>query len=78
MESIWSTKWSCGAVSSKLMERGHPVRQRAQHAPSLGQRMFALRAQADSMSAIRNRDALSSLCFCRWKENHRLKSVPLI
>jgi hypothetical protein len=37
------------------MERGHPVRQRAQHAhhfPTEGP--FALCAQADRMSAIRN------------------------
>jgi hypothetical protein len=40
--------------SSSLMERGHPVRQRAQHAPApppILQMKFALRAQADRMSA---------------------------
>jgi hypothetical protein len=37
------------------MERGHPVRQRAQHAQphrAFVQRPFALRAQADRMSAL--------------------------
>jgi hypothetical protein len=40
------------------MERGHPVRQRAKHAPLhriLVQGMFALRAQADRMSALHHR-----------------------
>ena len=38
-----------------FMERGHPVRQRAQHARYLWtQGPFALRAQADRMSVIRD------------------------
>src|SRR5713226_5492963 len=39
------------------MERGHPVRQRAQHAQTCRRHLmgwFALRAQADRMSAIRS------------------------
>jgi hypothetical protein len=44
-------------TTAKNPDRGHPVRQRAKHAPnflneSLGT-LFALRAQADKMSAIR-------------------------
>jgi hypothetical protein len=40
------------------MERGHPVRRRAEPAPHLAlrsawERLFALRAQADKMSALR-------------------------
>ena len=46
--------------SSRSGERGHPVRQRAKLAQtSLEERLrngFALRAQADRMSALRNRD----------------------
>jgi hypothetical protein len=51
------------------MDRGHPVRQRARRAQlylSPVQRMFALRAQADRMSAIRNRlnrRSLAALIF---------------
>ena len=42
---------------AKKPDRGHPVRQRAKHALGLTERifgtLFALRAQADKMSAIR-------------------------
>jgi hypothetical protein len=40
-----------------MTERGHPVRQRAKHAQTYEEkyfgRLFALRAQADRMSALR-------------------------
>src|SRR6266436_4518271 len=45
---------SIESVAFSFVRRGHPVRQRAQHAHYLlGQGTFALRAQADRMSATR-------------------------
>jgi hypothetical protein len=46
------------SMISEPTDRGHPVRQRAPPAPILAERIrrvFALRAQADRMSAIRQR-----------------------
>jgi hypothetical protein len=44
-------------ASAKEPDRGHPVRQRAKHAPDLLKEsletLFALRAQADKVSVIR-------------------------
>jgi hypothetical protein len=55
------------------MERGHPVRQRAKPAllsmrETLSQGLFALRAQADRMSALRH--SPERMIFRLKEQNH--------